>query len=88
MWGELRNSVRVCNIDDPLPSHMDGVQHYEPRFWGVDPVFSARVKLNIIDVLTLQPHPTIAGESPLIRLKSMMVPPLFLPWNAQRYIAY
>ena len=40
----------------------EAVQHYEPRFWGMDPVFSARVKLNIIDVLTLQPHPTIAGE--------------------------
>lgn len=39
----------------------DGVEHYEPRFWGLDPVFSARVKLNIIDVKSLQSHPIISG---------------------------
>lgn len=37
------------------------LEYYEPRFWGLDPVFSARVKLNIIDVISLQPYPTIPG---------------------------
>lgn len=35
------------------------IEYYEPRFWGLDPVFSARVKLNIADVMALQPHPTV-----------------------------
>lgn len=38
------------------------VECYEPRFWGLDPLFSARVKLNVIDVMSLQPHPTVPGE--------------------------
>lgn len=50
---------------------MAAFQHYEPRFWGLDPVFSTRVRLNIIDVLSLQPHPTIPGTRsftlPIIR---------------------
>lgn len=47
----------------------DGVEHYEPRFWGLDPVFSARVKLNIIDVKSLQSHPIISGIKWLLPLK-------------------
>lgn len=37
-------------------------EYYEPRFWGLDPVFSARVKLNVADVMSLQPHPTVPGR--------------------------
>ena len=37
-------------------------KYYEPRFWGLDPVFSARIKLNVMDVLSLEAHPSVPGE--------------------------
>ena len=39
-------------------------EFFPPRFWGLDPVFSAKVKLNIGDVLTLAPYPEFPGECP------------------------
>ena len=39
-------------------------EHYEPRFWGLDPVFCTRVKLNIGDVMSLQSHPNFPGKIP------------------------
>ena len=57
-WLEARanNTCGLLHLDI-----MSEFQHYEPRFWGLDPVFSTRVKLNIVDVLSLQPHPAIPG---------------------------
>jgi hypothetical protein len=46
------------------------LEHFEPRFWGLDPVFSARVKLNIIDILSLQSHPTVPGG---LIIKSVLI---------------
>ena len=37
------------------------LEFYPPRFWGLDPLFSARVKLNISDVLALREYPGFAG---------------------------
>ena len=35
---------------------------FPPRFWGLDPLFSAKVKLNIRDVLKLEPYPEFPGQ--------------------------
>ena len=36
--------------------------YFPPRFWGLDPLFSAKVKLNIRDVLILAHYPEYPGQ--------------------------
>lgn len=38
------------------------VDFFPPRFWGLDPLFSAKVKLNIRDVLSLANYPEYPGQ--------------------------
>ena len=38
------------------------VEFFPPRFWGLDPLFSAKLKLNIRDVLNLSPYPEFPGR--------------------------
>ena len=47
-----------------LGQELEVEEFFPPRFWGLDPVFSAKVKLNIGDVLTLAPYPEFPGECP------------------------
>ena len=37
-------------------------EFFPPRFWGLDPLFSAKLKFNIRDVLNLSPYPEYPGE--------------------------
>ena len=37
-------------------------EFFPPRFWGLDPLFSAKLKLNIRDVLSLGPYPDYPGQ--------------------------
>jgi hypothetical protein len=36
-------------------------EFFPPRFWGLDPLFSAKVKLNIKNVLSLTNYPEFPG---------------------------
>ena len=35
---------------------------YEPMYWGLDPVFSTKVKLNVREVLALKNYPGFQGK--------------------------
>lgn len=37
---------------------------FPPRFWGLDPLFSAKAKLNVSDVLSLSCYPDFPGQHP------------------------
>lgn len=37
--------------------NQQNLEFYPPRLWGLDPLFSARVKLNIEDVLKVPVYP-------------------------------
>ena len=37
---------------------------FPPRFWGLDPLFSAKAKLNVSDVLSLNCYPDFPGQHP------------------------
>lgn len=39
-------------------------EYFPPRFWGLDPLFSAKIKLNISDVLALSCYPDFPGQYP------------------------
>ena len=36
-------------------------EFYPPKYWGLDPIYQACVKLTIADVLNLAEHPTCKG---------------------------
>jgi len=38
------------------------MEFYPPKYWGLDPIYYACVKLTIADVLTLTEHPTCKGK--------------------------
>ena len=40
----------------------EAVESFPPRFWGLDPLFSAKLKLNIRDVFNLSPYPEFPGK--------------------------
>lgn len=52
-----RASIRI--EDESTESE---VELYPPRFWGLDPLFSAKIKLNIKDVLSLANYPEYPGQ--------------------------
>lgn len=37
------------------------MEFYPPKYWGLDPIYHACVKLSIADVLNLTEHPTCKG---------------------------
>ena len=37
------------------------MEFYPPKYWGLDPIYHACVKLTIADVLNLTEHPTCKG---------------------------
>ena len=42
------------------------MEFYPPKYWGLDPIYHACVKLTIADVLNLTEHPTCKGMYALI----------------------
>lgn len=52
-----RASIR---IEDESTQSEEGC--FPPRFWGLDPLFSAKIKLNIKDVLSLANYPEYPGQ--------------------------
>ena len=51
--------VRICMSNE---AGAGTVEFFPPRFWGLDPLFSAKLKLNIRDVLNLSPYPEFPGR--------------------------
>ena len=37
------------------------MEFYPPKYWGLDPIYHACVKLSIADILNLTEHPTCKG---------------------------
>lgn len=37
------------------------MEFYPPKYWGLDPMYHACVKLTVADVLNLTEHPTCKG---------------------------
>ena len=37
------------------------MEFYPPKFWGLDPLFSAKAKFNISELLTLKDYPEFPG---------------------------
>ena len=54
------NRVNLVTYND-VNGYVCSMEYYQPRFWGLDPLFSAKAKLSVGDVLTLQEYPDFPG---------------------------
>ena len=60
-------SATHYELEAETDSEVDGLvvgvgEFFPPRFWGLDPLFSAKVKLNIGEVLSLSHYPDFPGQ--------------------------